>query len=192
MEKMNIGDAKHIFKDWASSLSPDNDLLIKTHKATNPEVGLSNNNYLHALFYTDYMFRHSQRTIRMLSGDEGDGFLSLLKSSFETALERIKKRAGFVQLILVDSEVSQFLSSLKTRYQDTLKIIPATTREGRPVSHMIICDEHMLREEQPHVRLDDKTDAGEVKAQVYFNSTVKTRLAIKSFDDIWKSLLETT
>lgn len=186
---MKIADAKEVYKEWAEALSQDYEKLIEAHKVDNPEEGLSNNNYLHALFYTDYMFRKTQREIRILSGDDGDGFLGMLKTSFEEALKKIRRKGGFAHLILVERVVSKFLSSMLAKYPNVLDIILVKPLENAKVSHSIICDDNMLRKERPHPPLKNDTDAGEVKARVYFDSKIKTKLAAENFDKTWKFLM---
>jgi len=188
---MKIKDAKAMFRNWGDPLSEGYDNLIERKKKENPEEGVPNDNYCHALFFTDYMFRATQKHLRILSGAEGDGFLNVLGKSFEGALKRISDNHGFAHLILVDSKLSNFLSPMLNRYP-VLKITPATLKDDQNVPHTIICDNHMLREEDIHDELTDESDVNQVTAKVYFNSNVKAKLAAESFDNTWGYLNKET
>ncbi len=184
---MKIGDAKTLFHDWGDSLSQGYDALIEQNKEENPEKGMCNDNYCHALFFTDYMLRKTRHHIRMLSGEDGDGFLSVLRKNFESALGRITNSGGFARIILVNNRNSDFLSELVRKYP-VLKLTQASLKGKENVPHTIICDDHMLREEDIHDKLTDESDASQITAKVYFNSTVKAKLAAESFDNTWDYL----
>ncbi len=186
---MKIGDAKTLFHDWGDSLSQGYDALIEQNKEENSEKGMCNDNYCHALFFTDYMFRATQHDIRMLSGEEGAGFLCTLRKSFEEALKRITRFGGDVRIILVNSKKTDFLSAMIEKYP-ILKLTHASLKGDKNVPHTIICDDHMLREEDIHEKLTDESDTEQVTAKVYFNSNVKAKLATESFDDTWNYLNE--
>ena len=48
----------------------------------------------------------------------------------------------------------------------------------------------MVRDEQIHGELSDKTDANEVKAMVYFNNQAKATVKREKFEGYWKALRE--
>ncbi len=185
--KMNIKYTKAFFKMSWEYLRPDFDSSIERNKEIDPEEPLPNDNYYHALAYTDYMFRKTMNELRMLSGSDGDGFLETLIESFEGALGRIQKSEGFAHIILVNEKAPEFLRAMGKRY-DRLAITQAELNEGQEIEHTIICDKHMFRAEKVHGPLNDDTLINEIKADVYFNSKRKAGLAIKSFDDTWSYL----
>lgn len=184
---MKIKDAKEMFTNWSDELCPDFDAMIEWNKKDDPESPLSNNNYCHALFFTDYMFRDTFRHIRMLSGGNADGFLNILTNSFENALKRITTNKGFARVILITEELPAALMRMAEKYP-VLKLIPVTVTEKAKVSHRIICDDNKLREEQYHNKLTDDSSVNEVVADVYFNSSIKAQLATENFDKLWDSL----
>ena len=150
--------------------------------------GLANDTYFNALEYTDLMFYRTLSNIRMFSGGDGDGFLSTLYSSFERALAKIKKAKGFARIILISNEIQPALKEIQGRHADVLEIIPAKVKEGVELSHYIVCDDNMLRDEQLHDILTPETDIREIKASVYFDNEAKSKNFAEKFDDLWKSL----
>ena len=184
---MKIKDARGLFTDWGEELYRDFDAMIERNKKTDPENPLSNSNYCHALFFTDYMFRDTLQHIRMLSGGNADGFLSTLASSFENALKRITKNKGFVRVILITEKLPAALEAMAEKYP-VLKLMPVTVMGNAKVSHRIICDDNKLRDEQCHNVLTDDSSVNEVVADVYFNSRIKAQLAAENFDKLWDSL----
>ena len=185
---MKVKDAQRIFSRWGESISVDFDALIRQKKKVAPQEGMRNDNYYHALFFTDYMFRSTEHYLKMLSGSQGDGFLSVLKKSFEDALKRItRNRQGEVQIILVNCDISQSLQLMMDRYP-ALSVTLAKSAKNENVSHTIICDEYMVREEEPHKELTGDSDVRAIKAKVFFNNKDRAKIASESFDSIWKRL----
>ncbi len=189
MSKMKVRDAKNVFAQWGGSLSETFDTLIESHKEENPQEGMANDNYFHALFFTDYMFRSTKRHFRMLSGANGDGFLGILKKTFEAALRRITKNKGYALIILIDGQITPFLKSMIEKYP-IFKITLATLRGGKDVPHTIVCDDYMVREEKLHEKVKDDSDIREINATVYFDNADRAQLAAKSFDATWSYLNE--
>lgn len=185
--KMKVRDAKAVFDQWAGSLSETFDMLIESFKAENPEEGMPNDNYFHALFYTDYMFRSTKHHLRMLSGANGDGFLGILKKSFEAALQTITKNKGFVRIILIDGGITPFLKSMMEKYP-IFKITLASLVSDEDVPHTIVCDDYMVREENLHEKVKDDSDIRKISATVYFDNADRAHVAAKNFDATWSYL----
>ncbi len=150
--------------------------------------GLANDTYFNALEYTDLMFYRTLSNIRMFSGGDGDGFLSTLHNSFERALAKIKEAKGFARIILINDEIPPALKQIQQTHPDTLEIVPVRVESGVDLSHYIVCDDNMLRDEKLHDILTPDTDIREIKASVYFNNDTKSQAFIERFDNMWKSL----
>lgn len=149
---------------------------------------LANDTYFNALEYTDLMFYRTLSNIRMFSGSDGDGFLSTLRSSFERALAKIKKAKGFARIILISDEIPSALKKIQEKHADVLKIIPVQLKSGVDLSHYIVCDNNMLRDEKVHKNLTQDTDIKEIKASVYFDNEAKAENFAEKFDDLWDFL----
>lgn len=184
---MRVRDAKTVFKQWGGSLSETFDMLIESFKEENPEEGMPNDNYFHALFYTDYMFRSTKHHLRMLSGANGDGFLGILKKSFEATLQTITKNKGFAHIILIDGGITTFLKSMMDKYP-IFKITLATLVSDKDLPHTIVSDDYMVREENLHEKVKDVSDIREISATVYFDNSDRAQVAAKSFDATWSYL----
>jgi len=184
---MRVRDAKTVFNRWGGSLSETFDMLIESHKEENTQEGMPNDNYYHSLFFTDYMFRSTKYHLRMLSGANGDGFLGILKKSFEAALQTITKNKGFVHIILIDGRITPFLKSMMVKYP-IFKITLAALVSDKDVPHTIVCDDYMVREENLHEKVKDDSDIRKISATVYFDNTDRAQVAAKSFDATWSFL----
>ena len=184
---MRVRDAKTVFDRWGGSLSETFDMLIESFKEENPEEGMPNDNYFHALFYTDYMFRSTKHRLRMLSGANGDGFLDILKKSFEAALRKITKNKGFARIILIDGKITPFFKSMMEKYP-FFKITLATLGDDKDLPHTLVCDDYMVREENLHEKVKADSDIRKISATVYFDNTDRAQVAAKSFDATWSFL----
>jgi len=150
--------------------------------------GLVNDTYFNALEYTDLMFYRTLSNIRMFSGSDGDGFLSTLHSSFGRALAKIKKADGFARLILISDEIPPALKQIQQTHSDVLEVVPVRIESGVNLSHYIVCDDNMLRDEKVHKTLTPETDIKEIKAFVYFDNEAKAKNFAEKFDDLWRFL----
>lgn len=191
MSKMEIMDAKQVFQEWGDSLTPGYETIIDLNIVRRSQKGFNNDNYCHALFFTDYMFRKAQHSICMLTGGiSNNGFLDILFNSFSEAVKRIAEKGGEVKLITLGPSICDRVDKLREQFKNTLFIEPALTTSGGPLPHFIICDDKMVRDEQIHGELSDKTDANEVKAMVYFNNQAKATVKREKFEGYWKALRE--
>jgi len=73
-------------------------------------------------------------------------------------------------------------------YKDVLQIVSATTKDDAIIPHFIVCDNDMVRDEEPHGPLDDNTNANEVCAEVFFNNHSKARVFSSRFNAMWDAL----
>jgi hypothetical protein len=186
---MIIRDAKDFFAEYGVELSDGFDTMIRHKKVKAPGEGMQNDNYFHAMFFTDYMFRSTKHRLRILSGAQADGFLGILKTSLEGLLKNITKNCGFAHIILVDGSISPFLKSMKQKYP-VLKTILVKTVRAENIRHTIVCDDYMVRDEKPHPQLTDDSNVEEIKATVYFNNKKRASVAADSFDQMWEILSE--
>lgn len=185
MAKMKIEDAKRLYLQWGKVLQPDYDHLIDAHREQKPHKGMPNDNYYHALCLTDRMFRETKHHMRMLSGKDGDGFLTTLRESFEGMLVNITENGGFAHIILVADTVSNFIKEMKEKYS-SLQVTLACLKEGRQIAHSIVCDNRMVRDEKTHPPLTEESNANDIKATIYFDDKVVAKVAAENFDSAWE------
>ena len=141
--------------------------------------------YQDALALTDVMFTRSTKSIRMLTGEQGDGFLSALKEPFVAALERIKYNGGSVKIIVL-GQTNKCLDDLQKTFAGTLEIIKA--KSSGAIKHFTVCDSSMARMEEVHEPLSDKTLITTIKARVCFNDSSQATALEENFDKIWNRL----
>lgn len=182
-----IQEAKELYKKLrAQAINIDLRLLLEDLQKTGFEGEIRNHDYLDALFLTELMFGSTKRTTRILSGTSADGFIEVLKESFEEALKRIRANRGFARIILLSEKFPSLLRQLTDKYKDVLQVTLAKAPEN--VSHFIACDSRMLRMEDPHEELTPNTPPDAVSARVYFNNKTETKLTEDRFDNIWSYL----
>ncbi len=184
MNKMDIQTAQQLYSKIGEFIRSDTGNIADLMGSS----CLTNDTYFNALEYTDLMFYRTLSNIRMFSGSDGDGFLSTLLNTFKRALVKIKEAKGFARIILVGDVIPPPLAEIKQDHSDVLEIIPVQIKEGVNLSHYIVCDENMLRDELVHKELTPKTDINEIKASVYFDNDIKAKGFIERFDGLWKSL----
>jgi hypothetical protein len=185
-EGMTIGEAVKLFKLERRTV-PNAALreVVNYMIDHNIRTEFSNHSYLDALELTDVMFSRSLRTIRMLTGNQGDGFVSALKETFVETLERIKRNEGFVRIIVLGKSCPG-LEELRDTYPETLEVILA--QSTAPVKHFLVCDTCMARMEETHDELTPETPITAVKARVCFNDKAQGKALEESFDNIWNRL----
>lgn len=183
---MTIGQAISRYEmERETSSSPALRAIINDLINRNIKTEFSNDSYPDAIALTDAMFSRSTQSIRMLTGAMGDGFLKVLKESFIKALDRIKMNGGRVRIVVL-GKTSECLDELQKKYSGTLEVVPAQTT-GQ-VKHFTVCDSRMARLEEVHGELTDQTPITEVKARVYFNDPVQSKMLEDVFDNIWNRL----
>lgn len=181
---MKIAHAQKLFKELGEFIRNDtSDIANKVGTSR-----LDNDTYFHALEYTDLMFYRTLSSIRIFSGGDADGFIATLRKTFERALIKIKNAKGFARIILVNNNIPPVLQELQKDHPGVLEIIPVQVEEGVDLSHYIVCDANMLRDEKLHKELTPDTDIKEIKAAVYFDNKARAQNFAEKFDDLWKSL----
>jgi hypothetical protein len=186
---MTIQAAREIFGKYDEAFFQDNANLTKMLRDSQSTAPLSNGSYLHALIYTDQMFRNTNNSFRMFTGGCGDGFLSCLSDSFEAMLKRLHSFKAKARVIIVDGSAG-FLADVKARFSETLEIVEAVAKPGSEISHFIVCDDAMVRDELPHVPLSEDKDANLIKAQVYFHNRAMSEIFSLRFDQTWDFLIK--
>jgi len=187
---MSICTAREFYRKHASAVNMDEIDLVDMFRKIGWKNGLNNDNYVHALFLTDLMFRNTFTSMSILAGAGADDFLRCLSKSFEALLDRLKKWSeGLVRIVIVDGEKGDYLNWLSRRYEGTLSVKCAQSAPTVRIGHFIFNDSGMLRKEQYHDPLDDESSAGEVKAKVYLNNPTESRIMWDVFDTVWKNHL---
>ena len=181
---MNIREAQDLYSQLGEFIRGDTSNIAKGIGSS----CLNNDTYFNALEYTDLMFYQTLSDIRMFSGGDGDGFLSTLRSTFERALAKIDAAKGFARIILISNAIPPFLKEIQADHPKALEIIPVQVKDNVDLSHYIVCDDNMLRDEKPHSNLTPETDIGEIRASVYFDNKVKAKSFIEKFDELWRFL----
>lgn len=186
MSELTVGDVLKRFKQEGSGTALKEALAsVGKTPSTTP---LNNDSYADALPLSEAMFLRANRSIDILTAGGCDKFLEALSDSFNGALRRIKKVGGTVRIILLDST-----DKLKVdpQFDGTIKYAFARV-EGDPkasnIRHLIICDDNMLRDEEPHAPLTLNSAASEIKADVYLNSTVHAKMKKEYFNSLWERL----
>ncbi len=186
---MTIAEAQKIFSQYTNDFLEEQEHFVDLLRKNHIEQALSNSNYLHALTLTDLMFRHTDRSFRMLTGFEGDGFLKCLCKSFKSMLTRIQKRGGKARIILVDGDATD-LQSIRKEFKDTLEVVEAvSSNSGSSVAHFLVCDTDMVRDEKFHEKLAEDGNANQIHAEVYFANRFKGETFSRKFDLIWEKLV---
>jgi hypothetical protein len=153
---------------------------------------LHNDSYVDALFLTDIMLQRTYRTMDVLTGNCVDQFFDVLSTNFVNALDRIKNmKDGLARFIILDSDgkVPAFLQKfINAGYP--IKIHFAKSVPDAKVSHLIVCDKKMVRDEEYHDELVDieNIPASAIRADVYLNSPIDARIKTDYFDGLWKFL----
>jgi len=183
---MDIATAKRFFLECREELVEGYRNVADYCREHQISAPLPNDNFVHALTLTDLMFDKCQRSLRMLTGGHGDGFIGCLKDTFVKMLHRLKKNSGVAQILVLNGgSESKLLDSLAAEFPGTLKIAKGRIVSGA-VSHCIVADNEMVRDEQPHEPLAELTSANVIKANVYFHSPGMADLFSKRFDAIWE------
>ena len=187
-KKLPIQQAKAFYLASSVALHQQFEDLVVELTSEKPGGMIDNNDYFHALWYTDIMFGQTRNSIRMLTGNEASGFLKALAHVFEAALKQITKNRGLVRIIMLAEQPPPFLRDLKDKYRSVFDVKLARLIPGQQIEHTIICDDYMVRKEAPHEPLTELSDAGEVKAKVYFDNEGLAEVETASFDGLWEKL----
>lgn len=184
---MTIQTARDLFLQYGEKFRPDCEAVVSLVRKRNLSDALPNSNYLHALSLTQLMLDHTDHEFRMLTGCAGDGFLSSLKSSFVEMLRRIRDVKGTARIIFVnDNRKSEWIDSLRKEFPDTLDTV--SVRAATNLSHFIVCDDDMVRDEELHDALTEQSSANLIKAKVFFKNLAMAEVFSVRFDAIWKGV----
>ncbi len=184
---MTIGEAKRFFEQFRKSLEPDYASVMQVLRALSATAPIANSNYLHFLNLTDLMFRNTNRSLRMLTGNACEAVPSALYDSFKTMLSRIKENRGSAQVIVVNGN-ARSLDQFQDEYKGTLFVTEGKTPPCARVTHFMVCDSDMVRDEEYHPELSDDTSADLVRAKIYFANSTKADSLTRVFDRVWSSL----
>lgn len=188
MDELTIDQSIDIYKKHAYGTAVRGAVLAYSKEKTN--APLSNDSYADALFLTDVMLQETMTNLSVLTGDCVDRFLDVLRKPFEAAVRRIQNVGdGAVRFILLDStRVPALLKELKdNKFPVEWKF--GRTADGATVTHFIVSDDRMLRDEKEHERgLTGKSLASAIQADVYFNSPMYAKLRQEYFNSIWDRL----
>lgn len=181
---MNVGEAKEIFRSYRRGLAAEYEDVVRFCRKNSVDAPLKNGSFLHALTLTDLILTHCDKSFRMLTGGAGDGFVSCLKDSFVEMLERLKASKGKARILVLNGPTdTEVLRSLREGFPDTLEVRKGIARGN--VAHFIVADNDMVRDEKPHIPINDASDADTIKADVYFHSPPIAELFSSRFDAIW-------
>lgn len=184
---MNIAAAIELYKSGGGeSASPALRKVINQLINDNVRTQFDNDSYVDALVLTDVMFDRSQNSVRWLAGSGLAQFLITLESSFVELLTRLRNSTGRVKILILDSQLPEWLESLQNEYKGTLSIRHAHAKSEIP--HFIVCDGKMAREEQPHPIIDENSMAEAIKAKVSFNDPGKAKVLENYFESLWQAV----
>jgi hypothetical protein len=189
-ETMTIARAKQLFVQFRKSLEPDYASVMQLLRQTNTTSPIENSNYLHALSLADLMFCNTSRSLRMLTGSSTEALPNALYDSFAQMISRIKENRGSAKVIVVNGnsrDLTHF-EQLQEEYKGTLEFAEGRAAPGARVTHFIVCDSDMVRDEDYHPDLDENSSADLVTAKVYFANKAKADLLTRFFDRIWSAL----
>ena len=186
---MTIREALNVYKTQGAGAVHEGfrdavEVLIMNHVGT----PLENDCYLDALYLTDMMLQRTNQDICILTGRNADQFLDALKVPLEKALVRIQKVAGKARVIILDSELPQYVMDLAERFKGVFEVRRGQLKQGAVVNHLIACDSTMIRVEEPHGALTLDSDGGEIKAKVFFDNAEEVKKRTGFFDAAWAIL----
>lgn len=185
---MDIGEAKRLYRDFGSVFYQDELIQLDKIKAAARPYKTTNDTYTHALFLTDWVFRSTKSSLQILSGPTIDGFLETLNESFIGALHRIKAKGNVARLIIAGPDMPETVVSIQKENPGCLEAITAEPANPESVSHFIVGDIRMVREEKAHPLLNDSMNIDVIKATVHINNNDRAKVLTRKFDEIWKFL----
>lgn len=181
---MKISDAKNVFHLFGPSLQQDFEDLARLFRTHGIGLPIANSNYLHALSTIALMFRHTDHSLQMVTGSAREGLPQCLHPIFRNMLSRIKKNDGKARVVVVDTDADD-LESLAKDFPDTLHVARGRIPPGARLTHFIVCDDDMVRDEKYHPKLEDDSDANVIKADVYFSNPDVASMLSRKFEAIW-------
>lgn len=188
--QMTINEAKQFFARFKDDLRPDVEALVSLFRDSEIDAPLANGNFLHALSLTELMIDHTRQSFSMLTGGSGDGFLSCLKDNLRRMLARVRSVGGQARIIVIngDRDPSACMTELQREFAGTLEVKTVFAAPGTNITHFIVCDDDMVRDEEPHPPLSDVASANLIKAKVFFRNRPKAKAFAFRFNSIWQAL----
>ncbi len=185
---MKIKDAQEIYrKGGFSSIEPDYIKLVNTWKTLRLTEPIPNSDYLHGLYLMDLILQQTKRNVRMINGPGKDGWLDVLKDTFEQAIIRIKAANSFLKAIFFADEAPEPMVEWQRKYPDCVEYKLAKFIDASQLRHFVSCDGLMLRLEHPHEELTPDSNSDIITADMYLLNKVKARAMENYFDNLWSS-----
>ena len=189
MSIKTIGEALDAYaKRGPRSIYPGYRSLLSLILELDVDNCIQNHSYLDALLLTEEMLDNTRHSFRMLTGVGADLFIDALHTPFIRALDRIQGTDGTAQVILVNAEKPDSLKQLEEQYPDTFEVRLGAAKAPNELNHLIICDDGMVRIEEPHAPLTRDSSVNDVRADVYFDNSLMAEGKIAYFDAAWEHL----
>lgn len=148
-----------------------------------------NDSYLDALCLTHVMVERTFSSMRVLTGGGGSvGFWRTLADPFKEAAARLKKLRGSIQFIIINPKqgCKDAFEEIKTEFPTVFDFVLAES--STPISHFMVCDSRMVRVEESHDPITEKSPADCIKAQVNFKSSDLAQRYEGLFNGLWNRL----
>lgn len=188
MPQMKIKEAKEKYrKEGFGSIESDYINLVNTWESLCLTEPIPNSDYLHGLYLMDLILRQTKRNVRMLNGPGKDGWLDVLKDTFEQTIIRIKAANGFLKAIFLADEAPELIVEWQRKYPGCVKYKLAKSIDASLLRHFISCDGLMLRLEHPHKELTPDSNSNIITADMYLRNQVKAKAMESYFDNLWSS-----
>jgi hypothetical protein len=186
VHEMTIEKATALYEEYGSSLQSEIDQWIEFVQRAKIESPLSNGNYFHALQLTEGMLRRTCYRFLMLTGQGADNFVRSLRDAVRGMMRRIDANQGDARIIIANGKGDE-LRELAAEFPRTLLVREVSITDG-PISHFIVGDYDMVRQEEPHPPLEGKMLADVIKASMYFANPTKVRLFTEWFNKGWEQI----
>lgn len=187
-KSITMAEAERLYRKYGKIVYADDMDLVRRYRKAGWTHSIPNDSYVHALFLTDLMFGETWKELMMVSGSYAGSFLRRLFATFNGTLDRIKRAGGRARVILLDSTLPQEISELQEEFKGILEIICARVKPGARMTHFIVCDGVMVRDEALHPPLTDRSLVTLVRANVYLNNEKRAEAKALEFEGMWDYL----
>jgi len=184
---MSIDKAKELYAKYGEAFRAEDRAVIDIISEDAAAKPLRNADFLHALSLTELMLERTRQSFSMLTGGHAEGFLECLAAPFQSMLERIHRAGGEAKVIVVDGD-ARSLRQLAQESDETLKVCEGILVDNAKIGHFIVCDNDMVRDEEPHEELEGHKSASLVRAEVFFNNRAKAKALAGRFAKVWQKL----
>ena len=190
MDKLKIGEINDalatLFQNEGNfAIFDDLANFAKTQSANT----FKNDSYVDAVLLTRYMFRNTKKSARILTGHGGDvEFLNTLQAAFREMLKRAEENFSCVKVIFLANEIPEFITTAFKRFIDSKILVcrALQNHNSKPIRHFMVCDNDMVRVEEPHNVLCRDSKADEIKAKMYFKNESMASAYASVFDLLWE------